>query len=120
MIHPNKEIQEQQAQYLKNCPDDEREHHAQMFRIGNASYFYHKLADDTPLHLLQTYYNDWLEALPPNISEEMKKQGFDNCRLMPSFTLYVNEKNGNDFNEWLKNKISPEDYAAYEKYINED
>ena len=40
MKHPNPLIQKKQDEFLNNWPDGEREYHARIFRIGNASIHY--------------------------------------------------------------------------------
>ncbi|MEM6844644.1 MAG: hypothetical protein AAF632_20675 [Bacteroidota bacterium] len=44
MKHPNSDTQQHQEAFLKNCPDDQREFHARMFRVGDAALHYHRQA----------------------------------------------------------------------------
>jgi len=115
MKHPVKECQEKQAEFLSKCPEEEREYHAALFRIGNASYIYQQLADETSPEKLELYYYDWLETLPPNIREGMKKKGFEECMTTVPFTVYVNERNGIGMDEWMKKHLSKADYRRYKQ-----
>ena len=44
MEHPNEEQRINQAKFLRNCPHDQHNFHAQMFRTGNAAIHYHREA----------------------------------------------------------------------------
>ena len=114
--HPIKEIQDKQEDFLKNrCPADEIEYHASFFRLGNASYIYHQLAKETSPEQMESYYCDWLNELPPSISAEMKKRGFEECTTVLPFTRYVNERNGIGMDEWMKQRLSNADYRRYKQ-----
>jgi len=114
--HPIQEIQDKQEDFLKNrCPEDEKEDHATFFRIGNASYIYHQLARETSPEQLKTYYREWLNELPPNISAEMKKRGFEECKTVLPFTRYVNERNGIGMDEWMKKHLNKADFRRYKQ-----
>lgn len=74
MKHPDPQIQNNQEEFLKRCPEGQREFHARLFRLRNATYRYHQLAactEDIP----EPYYKEWLEGLPVNIRAEMEKRG---------------------------------------------
>lgn len=110
MKHPNPEKQKSQEEFLKNCPEEERELHAQIFRTGNAMYVYHMEAMKVKEKDLIFYYQEWLQGLPPNISEDMKKLGFEYCKTVLPFTRYVNERLDNGLNDWLREHLSKEDF----------
>lgn len=113
MKHPDSTCQKYQEEFLKNCSDEDRELHAKLFRIGNASYVYHQLAFTTSEGILEEYYNEWLQSLPTNISADMEKRGFDACKSMFSFTRYVNERNDYGMQAWMKEHLSESDYEYY-------
>jgi len=114
--HPIQEIQDKQDDFLKNrCAPDEKEYHATLFRVGNASYIYHQMAKETSPEKLETYYREWLEELPPNIRADMKKRGFEECKSVLPFTRYVNERNGISMDEWMKKHLSKADYRRYKQ-----
>ena len=117
MKHPNPKIQKNQDDFLKNCSDKEREFHARIFRIGNATIHYHKLAATSSMNKakFETFYQDWLKGLPDNIREVMEKKGLKGCRSILSFTRYVNERNDFGIAEWMKTHLSAEDYDFYAK-----
>lgn len=113
MKHPVKEIQENQDEFLANCPAERREFHARIFRTGNAAYVYHQQAHKTDEKRLREYYAEWLEGLPPHISADMKERGFEYCKAALSFTRYVNERNDLGMRDWMKEHLSEEDFKYY-------
>ncbi|MDR0232996.1 MAG: hypothetical protein LBI82_12915 [Dysgonamonadaceae bacterium] len=115
MIHPDPQIQRNQQDFLNRFPLNEREHHASLFRIGNAAVIYHQMAEETSLPKLELYYHEWLEALPSNIRESMEKRGFEECKRILSFTRYINERNDFGMDEWMKSNLSEEDYKFYKR-----
>jgi len=117
MVHPDEQIQKKQSDFLNQCPLSEREDHATLFRIGNASYIYHQLAHDTSVNLLESYYDEWLDGLPPNIMKRMKEQGFEKCKSMLPFTRYVNERKNVGMDEWMKEHLSEADYKEYKSNL---
>lgn len=112
MKHPNNNIQKKQEAFLKNCPEEERAFHAALFRIGNAAYIYHQLGTGRTENL-KLYFEEWLQGLPPKISEDMKRQGFERCQSMLPFTRYVNERNDIGMDQWMKEHLSEEDYKTF-------
>ncbi|MDR2916183.1 MAG: hypothetical protein LBV74_15385 [Tannerella sp.] len=99
---------------MRNCPENEKEFHARIFRIGNAAYIYHQLATSTTNNeTLKVYYQEWLEGLPANIKADMETKEFDQCKNMFPFTRYVNERNDIGMNEWMKEHLSEEYYKDY-------
>lgn len=110
MKHPKPEIQKKQEEFLQHCPESERDYHARMFRIGNATYRYHQLAASPNEETLKVYYQEWLNGLPDNISTDMKKKGFEYCKTVFPFTRYVNERSDVGIDEWMKEHLSPEDF----------
>jgi hypothetical protein len=115
MKHPDPKINENQERFLKNCPANQREYHAQLFRIGNAVYRYHKKALSINNELAEQYYNEWLLGLPDNIKNHMQKKGFKACKTMLPFTRYVNERNDLGLDVWLKDHLSDNDYREWQK-----
>lgn len=75
MKHPNLIYQKSQEDFLKSCPEEEREYHARFFRMGNAMYIYHQQTAFTCEQRLREYYDEWLQGLPAPIAEDMKKKG---------------------------------------------
>jgi len=112
MKHPNNNIQKKQEAFLKNCPEEERAFHAALFRIGNAAYIYHQLGTGR-IENLKLYFEEWVQGLPPSISEDMKRQGFERCQSMLPFTRYVNERNDIGMDQWMKEHLSEEDYKTF-------
>lgn len=113
MKHPDPKCQKSQEEFLRNCPPEDKEFHARLFRIGNAAYRYHQLAN-TPKNedSLKLYYDEWLESLPPNISADMRAKGFEYCKAALSFSRYVNERTDIGLDEWMQRHLSDEDYNA--------
>ena len=115
MKHPNPKIQKKQDDFLTKCPENEREVHARIFRLGNATIYYHQLAAATNDETLQLYFQEWLEELPVHIRMDMEKKGLENCKSMLPFTRYVNERSDIGMDEWMKEHLSEEDYTYYKK-----
>lgn len=114
MKHPNPDKQKSQDEFLKKCTNEEREFHARLFRIGNTLYAYHQNTAAVKDKDLLFYYKEWLQGLPPHISEDMKKQGFDNCKTMLPFTRYVNERLDYGLTDWMEDHLSEEDFKYYQ------
>jgi hypothetical protein len=114
MKHPDPKIQANQESFLKQCPDEQKEFHESLFRIGNAAYIYHQQAG-IGNNISEEYYQEWLDGLPDNIKKEMQKQGFEACKTILSFTRYVNERSDIGMDEWMKNHLSEEDFKSWHK-----
>jgi hypothetical protein len=115
MKHPNPDIQSNQEEFLKNCPDEQKAFHERLFRIGNAAIHYHQLTDDISEQDLETYFYEWLAGLPVNIRADMERKGLEQCRYILPFTRYVNERQDIGLEEWMKEHLSEEDYRAYKE-----
>jgi hypothetical protein len=117
MKHPLKKCQKSQAEFLSKCPPEERAMHEYIFRVGNATYIYHQLADkEVDEKTQRKYYEEWLEGLPKNISKDMQKKGFKICKTNLSFTRYINERTDVGMDEWMRNHISEEDYKKWNNH----
>ena len=114
--HPDPECRKKQNEFLINCPKDERELHARLFRFGNAAYRYHQLTSSTDYARMKFFYQEWLQGLPADISYEMKKIGFEGCKDLFPFTRYVNERKDIGMDEWMKEHLSSEDYRNFKEY----
>lgn len=115
MKHPNVEQQIAQEDFLKNCPEADRNYHARLFRIGNAAYCYHQLAVSTSYDRLKFYYNEWLQGLSGDFKVFAEKQGLEKCRTMLPFTRYVNERKDNPMGQFMKEHLSEDDYNYYKE-----
>jgi len=114
MEHPNKEIQANQKEFLSKLDEGQRAEYACLFRVGNASFRYHRLDDRHEPAKID--FQEWLEGLPEPIRKEMERKGFEQCKGILSFTRYVNEKNDIGMDEWLRQNLSSEDYEFHRKY----
>jgi hypothetical protein len=113
MIHPYPQQQKNQSDFLEKCPPYDKEYHAALFRIGNASFIYHQMATNVSTKNQELYYQEWLEGLPPIIKEDMKTKGFEKCKTMLPFTRYVNERDDIGMDEWMQSNLSESDYKFY-------
>lgn len=104
MKHPNKKQQENQAKFLAELPEDQREEHARLFRFGNAAYIYHLEADK--LEPTEKDFEEWLTGLPENVQRDMEIQGFELCKGILSFSRYVMEKNNIGMDEWMQQHLT--------------
>lgn len=114
MKHPNPDVQKKQDEFLANCPDDDKEYHATAFRVGNALYTYHNQVRSVKPEELKTYYEEWLQGLPENISADMRKKGIEYCTTVLSFTRYIMERKDYGLRDWMKEHLSEEDYNYYQ------
>ena len=108
-----------QTDFLNQCSASQKDYHASLFRIGNAAFIYHKMAEKISVARLKKYYPEWLEWLPQTVSENMKAEGFEKCKTMFSFTGYVNEREDKSMDEWMKSNLSEEDYKFYQSNSKE-
>jgi hypothetical protein len=117
MKHPDPQLQRKQEDFLRTCPDTEREFHARIFRVGNAAFCYHQQASSAAPNdeTLKIYFAEWLAGLPDNIRQTMSGRGFEECKSILSFMRYVNERNDIGMSEWMKAHLSPEDYIFYQR-----
>ncbi|MGV8829947.1 MAG: hypothetical protein ACWA6U_16695 [Breznakibacter sp.] len=114
MKHPLEKCRKAQETFLKNCPEEQREFHAYLFRIGNASYIYHSQATkEIKEESLKIYYEEWLSGLPGNIREGMKARGFEACKTVLSFTRYVNERTDIGMTDWMREHLSSADFREW-------
>ena len=120
MKHPNPKIQKNQDDFLEKCPENEREFHARIFRIGNATIYYHRLADCANDTTLRLYFREWLEGLPVHIREDMERKRWEKCKTMLPFTRYVNECSNIGMDEWMKEHLCEEDFAYYKKQSRDE
>lgn len=44
----------------------------------------------------------------------MKNKGFDKCKLMFTFTRYVNERTDIGMDEWMKEHLSDDDFKYFQ------
>jgi uncharacterized protein with NAD-binding domain and iron-sulfur cluster len=113
MKHPDPQIQKNQKDFFSRCSGKDREFHALIFRLGNAAYIYHQLAFNASREFSEMCYSEWLEGLPPNISEAMKRKGFEGCKTILPLTRYVNERKDIGIDEWMKENLSENDFKEY-------
>ena len=113
MEHPLEKYRISQKKFLESCPPEERDWHAQFFRIGNATFSYHQLAANSEPTI--EYFKEWLEGLPENIRKDMEEKGFEECKSVLPFTRYVNERNDVGLDQFLKENLTIQDYEAHKK-----
>jgi hypothetical protein len=113
MKHPDPKIQRNQDDFLNHCPDEQKEFHSRLFRIGNAAYIYHQQANSLEDKISEEYFHEWVEGLPDNMKNEMQRKGFEACKIMIPFTRYVNERCDIGMDEWMKNHLSDDDFKAW-------
>ncbi|MEN0053553.1 MAG: hypothetical protein AAGC65_07780 [Mucilaginibacter sp.] len=116
--HPLASCNQQQADLLQSCPEDQKRYHELMFNYGNAVYRYHGLANDNyePTH---EDFKEWLEGLPENIRNGMADKGFEACKSALPFTRYVNEKNDVGLEEFVQKLMGKELYQEYKKLLHD-
>ncbi|MCC9167878.1 hypothetical protein [Pontibacter harenae] len=121
MIKPLKHDQskapqrEDQQAFLDACPPEDRRFHELMFTYGNIVYRYHQQSQE--FEPSEEDYLEWLEGLPENVQRHMRQLGFEKCRSVLSFTRYVLEKNDVGQEEYVRQHMDSEDYAAYRAMV---
>ena len=70
MEHPNKEFRERQAKMLEQLPENLREEHARNFRLGNAVYIYHSLANKE-LEPTEEDFEEWFVEVDDQKKEKL-------------------------------------------------
>ncbi|MET3114856.1 hypothetical protein AAKU52_002596 [Pedobacter sp. CG_S7] len=115
--HPDDKCNQSQAEFLDNCPKEQRRYHELIFCCGNASYRYHQKAEN--FNPVEQDYKEWLEGLPPNIQKDMIERGFEQCKSILSFSRYVNEKNDVGMEEYIKNLMG-EEYQEYKALLGSE
>ena len=115
MRHPNKKIRDNQAKFLSELPEEQREEHARLFRFGNASYIYHREAENK--EPTEIDFEEWLTGLPEHIRNDMEIMGFELCKGVLSFSRYVMEKNDIGMEKWMQKHLDIDDYNEYRKMI---
>lgn len=113
--HPDEDCNDSQAEFLANCPADQRRFHELLLTVGNITYRYHQRAIDVSPSLQD--YHEWLEGLPENIRKGMQEKGFESCKSVLSFTRYVNEKNDVGLEEYIRQQMDAEDLAEYQSFL---
>ena len=86
------------------------------FLMVTVPYIYHQQAKE--FEPTVNDYEEWLEGLKEPIQKEMKKQGFDRCKNILSFTRYVLEKNDVGMEEFIKEQMGMEEYSEYNLLFN--
>ena len=113
--HPDEECNQNQEAFLARCSADQRRFHELLFTHGNLTYRYHNEAKE--FNPTETDFKEWLAGLPENISQDMQQKGFEACKGMLSFTRYVNEKNDVGMDEYVRERMGPEDYNEYQSFL---
>jgi hypothetical protein len=116
-IHPDPKCVRAQEDFLANCDPQQRRFHELLFKFGNVSFRYHLAAKEFEPTL--TDWNEWIDGLDEPMKSSFRKQGFDSCRGVLSFTRYVNEKNDIGMEEFVKLHLSADDYLEYRSLVNE-
>lgn len=111
MKHPLEKCNKSQEEFLNKLPEDKRNFHAQLFRIGNASYRYHNLTKE--FYPTMEDFRIWLGSLPQHIKLDMEKKGFKECKSILSFTRFVMERNDVGMDKWMQEHLSGDDFNMY-------
>lgn len=114
--HPEEKYNVSQREFLATCPEDQQRFHKLLFSYGNSTYIYHLRAKDFEPDLND--YEEWLEGLPEKMRIEMRKEGFEACKRVLSFTRYVMEKNDVGMEEFVKKLMGAEEYSEYKSFMN--
>jgi len=113
--HPDEACNQSQEEFLANCPPHQRRFNELLFTHGNISHRYHQEARTFAPTVAD--FKEWLEGLPENIRRDMQEKGFEACKGILSFTRYVNEKNDIGMDEYIRQRMDPEDLVEYQSFL---
>jgi hypothetical protein len=106
-------LTEQQQAFLDKQPEAERAFHALMFRVGNAGYEYYH--NPEVVEVTEDDFAQWLDEMPEKMKRTMQAKGFEACQFMLPFRRYVLAKKDIRLEDYLKQHLSPEDWAAWQE-----
>ncbi|MFD3002618.1 hypothetical protein ACFS7Z_19765 [Pontibacter toksunensis] len=109
--HPEPSRNTAQEIIIKQFPEEERRLHELFFSYNNASYIYHlEPPEQEPTHL---DYEEWLAELSEPIRKALEIRGVEECRLLPDFIRYINEKRDLEEEEFICSLMGRENYQEY-------
>lgn len=97
---------------LLELPEEARPAHAQLFRIGNASVHYHQ-AREMGFNPTVDDWREWLAGLPERMRTFMAAEGFEAGKRALPFRRYYLERRDAGLDEFMRQHLSNEDYAAW-------
>lgn len=116
-IHPDADCRKKQSEFLSACPSEHRRFHELLFIYGNITYHYHKQARE--FNPTQLDWQEWIEGLEDPMKTKFRKDGFEKCKGVLSFTRYVNEKNDIGLDEFVRQHMDSSDYLEYQNIKNQ-
>lgn len=105
MEHPNEAQRIAQQKFLGNLEQPDKDFHARMFRIGNATYHYYGQNEPS-----EQDYLSWLEGLQEPMKSGMSKKGYEACRNMLSLKRHSLELRDLGLDAFMKKNLSTDDY----------
>ena len=120
VTHPHLDPQIAQAQVLLEMTETPKEQRYTelLFSFGNASYRYHSLADNMELNT-KNLWEEWLAGLPAHMAANFAKEGYERGQSAIPFTRYVMERSDIGFDAYVKELMGEEDYAEFQKGIED-
>lgn len=112
-IHPIESCREGQQKYLDDAPNEEiREMLAFSFRTGNVTIHYYSTCEAEPN---EDDYAEWLEGLHEPMASFHASQGFEKTKGVLGLRRHAAERRDLGLDAYMKESISPEDYAKWRK-----
>jgi hypothetical protein len=114
--HPLDKYHQSQLEFLAALPEEQREEHARLFRLGNASYRYQQQAVG---EITEADYLDWLEGLPANMRRVVEQEGFEQSKSSLALRRHALERRDKGYSTFMQAILSPEDWAYQQSVITE-
>lgn len=86
-----------------------------LLRVATATISYYKQLDAK--ELTQKDFTLWIDSLEEPMKGAFNKKGLDECRGVLNFQRFILELRDIGLDEYLKERLSPEDYLEYVKGI---
>ena len=114
--HPLDNYHQAQLALLATLPEAQREEHARLFRLGNATYRYQQQAQG---EVTEEDFYHWLEGLPEKMRVAMACDGFEASRNSWPLRRHALERRDMGQDAFLQAILSPEDWA-YPQQLTQD
>ena len=106
--HPLDKYHQSQLEFLAALPEAQRVYHAQLFRLGNASYRYQQQAEG---EVTEDDFRHWLDGLPEKMRVAMARDGFEASKNSLPLRRHALERRDLGYDAFLQAILSPEDWA---------
>ena len=114
--HPLDKYHQAQLAALAALPEAQRAAHAQLFRLGNATYRYQQQAQG---EVTEEDFHHWLAGLPEKLRVVMERDGFEASKDSWPLRRHALERRDLGQDAFLQAILSPEDWAYQQRVAHE-